>query len=118
MKAPSLGEFLKHLRSQKGLSRAKAAKAAKLSATRLYEFEVGVSSSTGKPTAPNREQLKRLAAIYGVPAEELLERGGYLIKSHVEPPDVERLVELYRRLPMHAREALLRFLEALSSSQA
>jgi len=115
LKSPSLGDSLKHLRAKKGLSRAKAAKAAKLSATRLYEFEVGISSSTGKPTAPSREQLKRLAAVYEVPAEELLERAGYVIKSHSEPPDVERLLELYRRLPLPAREALLSFLEAITS---
>lgn len=113
MKTSSLGDYLKHLRTQKGLSRAKAAKAAKLSATRLYEFEVGVSSSTGKPTLPSREQLKRLAATYDLPAEELLERAGYIIKNTIEPPDVERLLELYRRLPLNARETLLAFLETL-----
>ncbi|HEY9856261.1 MAG TPA: helix-turn-helix transcriptional regulator [Stenomitos sp.] len=115
MKARSLGDSLKRLRTQKGLSRAKAAKAAKISATRLYEFEVGISSSTGKPTAPSREQLKRLAAVYEVPAEELLERAGYVIRNHSEPPDVERLLELYRRLPLSARETLLTFLKSITS---
>lgn len=114
MKPTSLGDYLKSLRAQKGLSRAKAAKAAKISATRLYEFEVGVSSSTGRPTAPNREQVKRLALVYGVPADELLERAGYVIKRCVEPPDVERLLEAYRRLPLSAREALLEFLDRLT----
>lgn len=115
MKPASLGDYLKYLRTQKGLSRAKAAKAARLSVTRLYEFEVGVSSSTGKPTAPNREQIKRLAAIYGVPAEEILEKAGYLIKQNAAPPDIERLIALYRHLPPTLREALLTFLEKLTS---
>lgn len=113
MKPSALGELLKHLRSQKGLSRVKAAKSARLSATRLYEFEVGRSSSTGRPTAPSREQIKRLAVVYGVPADELLERAGYVTRSHVAP-DVERLVDLYRRLPMSARQALLGFLETIT----
>lgn len=114
MKPSSLGEYLKYLRAQKGLSRAKAAKAAKISATRLYEFEVGVSSSTGKPTAPNREQVKRLALVYGVPIDELMERAGFVIKRSLEPPDVERLLELYRRMPLRSREALLEFLDRLT----
>lgn len=116
MKPSSLGDHLKQLRTRKGLSRAKAALQARLSATRLYEFEVGISSSTGKPTAPNREQLKRLATTYGVPAEELLERAGYLTKPNSEPPDVGHLLELYRRLPLRSRKALLAFLETLETN--
>jgi transcriptional regulator with XRE-family HTH domain len=113
----SLGLYLKQLRLQSGYSRAKAAKLARLSATRLYELEIGVSSTTRRPTSPSSEQLQRLARTYGVDSEELLERAGYLIKTRELPPEIERLIELYRRLPIRTRSMIVELIELLSNYQ-
>lgn len=117
MNGSSIGAYLKKLRIQNGLSRAKAAKLARVSATRLYELEIGVSSTTRRPTAPSREQLARLAKAYGVTSEELLEKAGYLIKANGLPPDIERLIDLYQRLPLKTRQLLFDVLDEMVGNQ-
>ncbi|TSA03645.1 MAG: XRE family transcriptional regulator [Nitrospiraceae bacterium] len=75
-----LGQYLKQLREGKGLSLRQVAQEAGLSSGYLSQME-GVKRGrrkSGEFFAPHPQILKKLAAVYHVPAHELLERAGYL----------------------------------------
>ena len=68
----TLGSYLKKIRKQKGLSLKKVEKAAGVSNAYLSQIERNLRN------APHPEILKRLAAVYDVPLEEVLRVAGYL----------------------------------------
>lgn len=75
-----LGQYLKQLREGKGFSLRQVAQEAGLSSGYLSQVE-GVKRGkrkSGEFFAPHPQILKKLAAVYHVPADELLERAGYL----------------------------------------
>jgi len=68
----AFGSYLKRLRRAKGLSLKQVEGAAEVSNAYLSQIERGIR----KP--PHPDILKRLAKVYEVPVEELLEAAGYL----------------------------------------
>ena len=83
MDVTNLGSFLRGQRKKQKLSLRKVASQAGVSATYLWEIELG------KRKTPSAEILKKLAPILGVTTQELLERAGYLeqpedLTSHTE----------------------------------
>ena len=68
----TFGPYLRRLRRAKGLSLKQVEQAAEVSNAYLSQIERGIR----KP--PHPDILKRLAKVYEVPVEELLEAAGYL----------------------------------------
>ena len=79
-KGKGLAEYLKQLRESSGFSLRQVAQEARLSSGYLsqVEGEKRGRRKSGEFFAPHPQILKKLAAVYHVPAHELLERAGYL----------------------------------------
>ena len=79
-KGRGLAEYLKQLRESSGFSLRQVAQEAGLSSGYLsqVEGEKRGRRKSGEFFAPHPQILKKLAAVYHVPAHELLERAGYL----------------------------------------
>ena len=75
-----LGSFLKRLRQEKGMTLLKVAARARISVGYLSELERDMQ------TNPYPGTLKKLASVYGVPLQELMEAAGFLVKD--EKPQV------------------------------
>ncbi len=84
MEVTKLGSLLRDLRNKQGLSLRKAGKQAGVSATYLWEIELG-------NRIPSADILKRLAPILMVTTQELLESAGYLEQPEALTSQLERL---------------------------
>ena len=109
----AFGTKIKELRQQKGLSLRKAANYVDISHYRLDELEIGKSRSTGNPTRPSRGTVVKLAEVYGVPKDYLLELAGYAREHPELSNDEALLVDLYRGLDADQRELTLRIVKAI-----
>lgn len=67
-----LGRKLKELREQRGWTQREAARKLGISNTRLSEFEIGITRTTGRPAIPARETLTKAAEVFGYPLDVLL----------------------------------------------
>jgi transcriptional regulator with XRE-family HTH domain len=85
MDVKGIGNFLRRLRQHRALSIKQAAEGAGISATFLWQIEKGDRS-------PSADTLKKLARIYKVTTEELLEAAGYLR----EPGDDEKIEKAFQ----------------------
>lgn len=114
----TFGARIKELRIEKRLSVRKAALAVGISHHRLDELERGVSRSTGNPTRASRETVKKLAEVYVVPHDSLLELAGYA-REHRDLNDEESLlVDLFRRLDDDQRSMAVRIMQAIPNPKA
>ncbi|MGI5871857.1 MAG: helix-turn-helix domain-containing protein [Bacillota bacterium] len=68
----SFGEFIEHLRKEKGLSMRQVAELAKISHTEVKRIEDGVRKQ------PSPQVLRLLAKALDTPYEELMEQAGYI----------------------------------------
>jgi len=84
MDAKEVGDHLKRLRQKQRLSLRATEKEAGVSKTYLWQIERGNST-------PSPEILKKLAPVYKVTTQELLEVLGYLEKQTFTVPEVDRL---------------------------
>jgi HTH-type transcriptional regulator, competence development regulator len=73
-----IGEFLKKLRTEKGLSFREAAEKTGLSHSYIRYVEIGKRPGSETPINPTPETLKRFAKAYDYPYEELMRLAGYL----------------------------------------
>jgi transcriptional regulator with XRE-family HTH domain len=80
-----IGSHLRQLRLQRRLTLREVAQAAHLSNAYLSQIE------TGKKGAPSAKHLRRLAAIYEVPARELFEIAGYLDEPEVNESEEDQI---------------------------
>jgi len=69
------GKYLRRLRLDKELTLVEVYKASGISISYLSEIE------QGKRTSPHPNLLKKLAEVYGVTAQELMEAAGYITKD-------------------------------------
>lgn len=116
----ALGRKLKELREERGLTQREAARLLGISNTRLSEYELGYTRTTGRPATPNRELLAKMAALYGFPLDVLL---GLARLPLAEPspaplptPDeaaARELGEIYRILDDGQRRVLMVVARAL-----
>lgn len=102
----ALGADLKQLRVERGISLRRAAELIGVNFTRLREWEMGVDAHTGRATRPSYDNIRRLARVYGVPAEPILRLAGYGPEPEL-PEDERRLLAAYRRLAASERESML-----------
>lgn len=109
----AFGKKIKELRQQKGLSLRKAANFVDISHYRLDELEIGKSRSTGNPTRPSRDTVVKLAEVYGVPKDYLLELAGFARENPELSDDEALLVDLFRGLNEDQRELTLRLVQAI-----
>jgi len=84
MDAKEVGDYLKSLRQKQRLSLRATEEEAGVSKTYLWQIERGNSN-------PSPEILKKLAPVYKVTTQELLEVLGYLEKQAFTVPEVDRL---------------------------
>ena len=115
----AIGEHLKKLRLERGLSAREAAKRIGISYTRLQELESGVSRTTGKPTSPSTDLLIKIAKGYDQPIPLLLEMTGLSPVSQDEHQEAE-LIKVFRELSPKGRElalAIIRTVEAQEKQQ-
>lgn len=116
----SIGEHLKKLRLERGLSAREAAKRIGISYTRLQELESGISRTTGKPTSPSTDLLIKIAKGYHQPIPLLLEMAGLSPVSQDQHQEAE-LIKVFRELSPKGRElalALIQTVEAQEKQQA
>jgi transcriptional regulator with XRE-family HTH domain len=85
-----IGEFLKELRTEKGLKFREAAEKSGLSHSYIRYIEIGKRPGSGTPINPTPDTLKRLADAYDYPYEKLLEIAGYLPTGVQLPIFVEK----------------------------
>jgi HTH-type transcriptional regulator, competence development regulator len=86
------GPYLKQLRKQKGLTLKQVEKAARISNSFLSQVERGIR----KPPRP--DMLNRLAAVYGVPVQDLLETAGYITRNTKERTERDRIERAYEHV--------------------
>ena len=77
---PRLGSYLRRLRQEKGMTLVRLAKMSGISIGYISELE------RSEQTNPHPNILKKLASVYGVPLQELMEAAGYLVMD--EKPQV------------------------------
>jgi len=108
----SVSAYLKTRRQELNLSLKEAARRTGLQPSRLHDLEQGVSSTTGKPTAPTRSNIKKLAHGYQVSEDYLLDLAG---RPHLNPATDEemRLIAHFRELIPGHRGAVLALVDSL-----
>lgn len=91
----AFGAFLRGLREAKGLTQRKAGELAKVSNPYLAQLE------KGQRNPPSRDVLARLARVYGVSEEKMLQEAGYSDRSYtaVPPERIEWAFECVKRDP-------------------
>lgn len=92
----AIGETLKKLRLEKGLSQVQAADRLHISKSRMSSYELDINE-------PNLETLIKLAELYGVTVDSLLgvDKGEYINVSGLTPEQisiVKAIVNSYRKL--------------------
>lgn len=112
-KETEFGSFIRELRDERRMSLRGAAKAIGIGHMRLDELERGVSRTTGRPTRPRRELLSRLAEVYEVPHDALLERAGYAREERALSQDEQLVVDLLRCLDDHHRRLAMQLVMAV-----
>ena len=79
-----------------------------MSFSRLGDWERGEDSHTAKLIVPPFDVVRRLARLYGVPAEGLLRHAGYAVAGDLTD-DEEALLVNFRALQPEGQAELLRF---------
>ncbi|MNX87846.1 Helix-turn-helix domain protein [compost metagenome] len=98
MDLPPFSAALKARRTELNLSLKEAARRTGIQPSRLHDLEQGRSSTTGKPTGPTRDNIKRIAKGYLQDEAYLLDLAGY--------PKLDAATAAERRLLGHFRELI------------
>jgi transcriptional regulator with XRE-family HTH domain len=108
-----LGSFLADLRTAKGLSLREVEEAADRDVSNAYLSQL----ENGKIRKPSPNVLHRLAQIYAVPYEVLMEKAGYLLPSEAEPTGRRRRLAVFAidDLTAEEEEELLKYLAFIRS---
>jgi transcriptional regulator with XRE-family HTH domain len=104
--------FIKARRQELNLSLKAASDRTGIQPSRLHDLEQGVSSTTRKPTAPTRENIKRIARGYGVAEDFLLDLAGRP-KLDAADEDERRLLSHFRELVPGHKAAVLGLVDQL-----
>jgi len=86
------GPYLRQLRKQRGLTLKQVEKAARVSNSFLSQVERGVRNP------PRPDILNRLAAVYGVPVQDLLEAAGFITGNTKERTERDRIERAYEHV--------------------
>jgi len=86
------GPYLRKLRKQKGLTLKQVEKAARVSNSFLSQVERGVRNP------PRPDILNRLAAVYGVSVQDLLEAAGFITGNTKERTERDRIERAYEHV--------------------
>ncbi|HUT20025.1 MAG TPA: helix-turn-helix transcriptional regulator [Anaerolineae bacterium] len=101
----SLGETVRAIRLEQGLSQKEAAEAAGIDQSYLSMIE------SGQRRNPGARIVARLAKVLDVSIDELAARAGYLSNPQLADPLSQRAMRLFRRLPRWRQEDVLAQLE-------
>lgn len=112
MTSREFGAYIKELRVNKGLSLREAAKRIDINHMRLSEIESGKSRGTGRDTRPRREVVIRMAEVYEVPVNTLLEKAGFAAFRSEADARENLLIDLFRELSEDQQEMVIRLLRA------
>jgi transcriptional regulator with XRE-family HTH domain len=108
-----LGDLLGDLRRAKGLSLRQVEEASDRAVSNAYLSQL----EKGKIQKPSPNVLHRLAEVYAVPYEALMERAGYLLPSGGEPKGRRRRLAAFAidDLTAEEEEELLKYLAFIRS---
>lgn len=84
--------YLRQLRKQRGLTLKQVEKAARVSNSFLSQVERGIRNP------PRVDILNRLAAVYGVPVQDLLEAAGFITGNTKERAERDRIERAYEHV--------------------
>ena len=103
---------IKSRRAELQLSLKEASRRTGIHPSRLHDLEQGRSSTTGKPTSPTRDNIKRLAKGYQLSEEFLLDLAG---RPQLDAATAEerRLLSHFRGLAPAHRHAVLVLVDEL-----
>jgi len=101
----TLGETVRSIRLEQGLSQKEAAEAAGIDQSYLSMIE------SGQRRNPGTRIVARLAKVLDVSMDELAARAGYLSNPRLADPLSQRAMRLFRRLPRWRQEDVLAQLE-------
>ena len=96
----TIGENIKKLREQQGMSQAELAAKIGKSRTAIWQYERG-------DTIPRMGAIEELARVFGVKKSAIIESRVDYGFVNLMSDDEKELVELYRELPSKAQRALL-----------
>ncbi|MEB3222565.1 MAG: helix-turn-helix transcriptional regulator [Candidatus Sericytochromatia bacterium] len=102
----TIGQILRTMRQQRGLSLRSVASQLRMSHSRLAELERGVDAHTGRAIQPSYNTVRALARIYAVPPDPLLRLAGFTVVSDLTA-DEQKLLACFRQLSEEARQGLL-----------
>jgi len=86
----ALASYLRNVRKARGLSLKKVEVAAKVSNAYLSQLERGLRNP------PHPDILKRLARVYEIPLEDLLEKAGYLSEDSEQSKEREKIEKVFQ----------------------
>jgi transcriptional regulator with XRE-family HTH domain len=101
-----IGQSLRALRQQRGLSLRSVACQLRMSHSRLAELERGVDAHTGRAIQPSYAVVRTLARIYAVSPEPLLRAAGFSVVSDLTAEE-QALLARFRTMSDQARRDLM-----------
>lgn len=102
----AFSSYIKNRRHELGLTLKEASRRTGIQPSRLHDLEQGRNSTTGKPTAPTRENIKLLSRGYQLPIEFMFELAGHS-KLDAETVEEKQLLSHFRGLHSGHRRAVL-----------
>lgn len=119
MKMKNLGNLLKDMRLERGISLREFSSDLGISHAYLNKLEKGIDPRTGKPVIPSIETLTKIAEGLSIPAKEFLELCGYFDEESEESnEDIDKL-SMITETPLSAvdlRAAVNLFLSELQEA--
>ena len=96
----SIGENIKRLREQRGMSQAELAR-------RINKTRAAVSQYESDETKPRMGVVEEMARVFRVPKSAIIESNVHYTMVNLMSDDERELVELYRALPPRGQQALI-----------
>ncbi len=112
MDLPPFSKAIKARRSELNYSLKEASRRTGIQPSRLHDLEQGRSSTTGKPTGPSRENIKKIAKGYLLDEAYLLDLSGQP-KLDASTSSERRLLSHFRGLIPGHQEAILALVDHL-----
>lgn len=112
---PNVGEYLKQIRLERGLSLRQAASLIGVAHSRVDEVERMIDGRSNKPFVPSYGLLLKFARGYGLSPLDLLRRAGHMPGAEFSA-DEWKLIEGYRAMPEERRAQLRETLAAWQES--
>lgn len=114
---PTVGEYLRSVRLDKGWTLREAAKRVGVAHSRVVEVENMLDARLNRPFTPSLQLLRKFAKGYGLVLSDLLRRAGYDIAEELDE-DERRLLEVWRALPVEKHASFWACIETLTSGTA